>query len=59
MPTATRPNAVTAAPPQGVGTLEVFDAAPKDQVYPDALQTFDNLSRVVDTLFARSTRVVA
>lgn len=44
---------------QGVGTLEVFDAAPEDPLYPAALDTMENLSRVVDNLYARSMKIAA
>ena len=42
---------------QGAGCLEVFDDLPPDGVYPAALATFDNMGRVVDTLFQRSLKV--
>ncbi|KAK9808971.1 hypothetical protein WJX72_007193 [[Myrmecia] bisecta] len=44
---------------QGAGCLEVFDEPMPDAVYPAALDTFDNMSRVVDTLFTRSQKIVA
>lgn len=44
---------------QGAGCLEVFEEAPKEQVYDDALDIMDTLGSVVDTLFARSQNVVA
>lgn len=44
---------------QGAGCLEVFAPAPPDSVYPAALDVMSSLGRVVDTLFARSQRVVA
>lgn len=43
---------------QGAGYLEVFDAAPSDHVYPAALEALDNMSRVIETLFNRSQKVV-
>lgn len=43
---------------QGAGCLEVFEEAAADGVYPAALDTFSNMSRVVDTLFARSQNIV-
>ena len=43
----------------GAGCLEVFTPAPADAVYPAALDVLESLGRVVDTLFARSQRVVA
>lgn len=42
---------------QGVGTLEVFEEAAPDAVYPGALETFDNLARVVESLAARSAKI--
>jgi 26S proteasome regulatory subunit N6 len=44
---------------QGAGCLEVWAAPAGDAVYPGALGVMDSLSRVVDTLWARSTKVVA
>ncbi|KAK9843798.1 hypothetical protein WJX81_006798 [Elliptochloris bilobata] len=44
---------------QGAGCLEVFDEPPPDGVYPAALGTFDNIGRVVDTLFQRSLKVAS
>ena len=38
---------------------QVFDEPDADGVYPAALDTFANMSRVVDTLFARSQKIVA
>ncbi len=35
---------------QGVGTLEVFEEAAPDPIYPGTLETFDNLGRVVESL---------
>jgi len=43
---------------QGSGCLQVFDPATEDIVYPAALKTFDNMQRVVDTLFARSQKII-
>jgi hypothetical protein len=43
---------------QGAGCLEVFESAIPDAVYPAALDTFSNMSRVVDTLFLRSQKIV-
>ncbi len=37
----------------------MFEEAEADGVYPAALETFANMSRVVDTLFARSQKIVA
>lgn len=44
---------------QGVGTLEVFEEAAADAVYPGTLETFDNLARVVESLTARSAKITA
>jgi 26S proteasome subunit RPN6 C-terminal helix domain len=44
---------------QGAGCLEVFDEVPPDMIYPAALETFDNMGRVIDTLFTRSQKIVA
>ena len=44
---------------QGVGTLEVFEAAEPDAIYPGALDTFDNLTRVVESLTARTAKITA
>jgi 26S proteasome regulatory subunit N6 len=44
---------------QGAGCLEVWAAPAGDAVYPGALGVMDSLTRVVDTLWARSTKVVA
>ncbi|GAB4819896.1 hypothetical protein N2152v2_006942 [Parachlorella kessleri] len=43
---------------QGNGTLEIFEEPPPDVVYPAALDTFDNMGRVIDNLFARSQKIV-
>lgn len=44
---------------QGGGCLEVFEERKSDAVYPTALEVFDSMGRVVDTLFARSQKIVA
>jgi 26S proteasome regulatory subunit N6 len=44
---------------QGVGTLEVFEEQGEDPVYPAALETMENMARVVDNLFDRSTKILA
>jgi 26S proteasome regulatory subunit N6 len=44
---------------QGAGCLEVFDEPQPDGLYPAALDTFSNMSRVIDTLFLRSQKIVA
>eukprot|EP01023_Acetabularia_acetabulum_P019942 TRINITY_DN2026_c0_g1_i2.p1 TRINITY_DN2026_c0_g1~~TRINITY_DN2026_c0_g1_i2.p1 ORF type:complete len:421 (-),score=62.42 TRINITY_DN2026_c0_g1_i2:106-1368(-) len=44
---------------QGSGCLEIFDEPKEDLIQSDALEVFDSLGRVVDTLFARSSKIVA
>ena len=44
---------------QGSGCLEVFEDIPESEVYPNALNTFENMSKVVDTLFLRSQKLLA
>ena len=44
---------------QGAGVLDVFEDADADEVYPAALDTMENMSRVVDSLFARSLQIVS
>jgi len=39
---------------QGFGTLEVYQVAGKDSLYPAAIDTINNMGKVVDSLFARS-----
>ncbi|GMH36290.1 hypothetical protein BSKO_04158 [Bryopsis sp. KO-2023] len=44
---------------QGTGCLEVFEEPIEDGVYPAALDTYENMSKVVDILFARSQKIMA
>ena len=44
---------------QGAGVLDVFEDVDVDEVYPAALETMENMSRVVDNLMARSMKIVA
>ena len=44
---------------QGAGCLEVFDELSPDGVYPAVLDTFENVAKVVDTLFLRSQKLMA
>lgn len=44
---------------QGIGVLEIFEEAVQDAVYESALETIDNMGRVVDSLFVRSKKIVA
>lgn len=43
---------------QGEGCLIVFDAMEKDDVYEKAIETIKNMELVVDSLFARSAKIV-
>ncbi len=42
-----------------MGTLEVFESAPADAIYPGTLETFDNLTRVVESLMGRTAKITA
>ncbi|EFN51744.1 hypothetical protein CHLNCDRAFT_56351 [Chlorella variabilis] len=44
---------------QGVGTLEVFEEAAPDPIYPGTLETFDNLTCVVESLAGRTAKITA
>lgn len=44
---------------QGSGCLEVFDDVPVDPVYPTAIDSFESLGRIVDTLSGRSQKIAA
>ncbi|WPT12655.1 26S proteasome non-ATPase regulatory subunit 11-like protein [Picochlorum sp. SENEW3] len=41
------------------GTLEIYDEDAKDDLFPSALSTIDNMSKVVDSLFTRSMKIVS
>ena len=43
---------------QGAGCLEVFEPPAEDAVYPSALKTFENMDRVVESLFSRSQKII-
>ena len=43
---------------QGAGCLEVFEEQKADGVYPTALEVVESMGGVVDTLFARSQKIV-
>lgn len=43
---------------QGNGTLEIFEEPAPDVVYPAALETFENMGRVIDNLFARTQKII-
>lgn len=42
---------------QGAGTLEVFEKALPDKVYAGTLESFDNLTRVVESLMGRTAKI--
>jgi hypothetical protein len=44
---------------QGAGCLLVFDDAPVDPIYDTTVSTISNMSRVVDSLFVKSQKIVA
>ena len=44
---------------QGAGCLLVFDDAPVDPIYDTTVATLANMSRVVDSLFVKSQKIVA
>lgn len=44
---------------QGAGCLIVFDDVPPDSIYPNALDTFANMGKVVDSLFTKSAKIFA
>lgn len=41
------------------GMLEIYDEKSKDILYPSALETIDNMSKVVDSLFDRSSKMIS
>jgi 26S proteasome regulatory subunit N6 len=41
------------------GMLEIYNEKSKDILYPSALETIDNMSKVVDSLFDRSSKMVS
>lgn len=43
---------------QGTGCLEIFDVPPEDKIYPTALEIIKNMGGAVDSLFARSQKLV-
>ena len=43
---------------QGAGCLQVFDEEVADPIYPVSLETYDHMGDVVESLFARSQRIV-
>jgi len=44
---------------QGAGCLEIFDSGESDQLLQLSTDIFQNIGRVVDTLFARTRKIVA
>eukprot|EP01113_Clastostelium_recurvatum_P003298 TRINITY_DN11435_c0_g1_i1.p1 TRINITY_DN11435_c0_g1~~TRINITY_DN11435_c0_g1_i1.p1 ORF type:complete len:413 (-),score=90.82 TRINITY_DN11435_c0_g1_i1:89-1327(-) len=42
---------------QGRGTLVVYDDAPSDRTFPVALETIQTLSKVVDTLYEKASKI--
>lgn len=41
------------------GMLEIYDDEVKDDLYPAAIGTIDNMSKVLDSLFTRSLKIVS
>ena len=54
-----RPRAAGRAGRQGNGCLIVFGDVTPDAMYTAAIQTIGNLDRVVDSLVAKSAKIVA
>lgn len=44
---------------QGAGSLVVFADTEQDDLYPTAIETIENMGKVVDGLFVRSKRIMA
>ena len=44
---------------QGNGCLIVFDDPEPSSLYPDSLQTIENMSKVVDHLYKKSQKIVS
>ncbi|ERN02497.1 hypothetical protein AMTR_s00083p00010170 [Amborella trichopoda] len=44
---------------QGAGCLIIFDNPKPDAIYPATLETISNISKVVDSLYLRSARIMA
>lgn len=44
---------------QGAGSLIIFQKAPDDGVYPAALETITSVSKVIDSLYEKSARIMA
>jgi 26S proteasome regulatory subunit N6 len=44
---------------QGAGCLLVFDDAPEDKIYNASVDTIVNMSKVVDSLYVKSQKIVA
>ncbi|CAN6485471.1 unnamed protein product [Victoria cruziana] len=43
---------------QGAGCLIIFEVPKADAIYPATLETFSNISKVVDSLYLRSARIM-
>jgi 26S proteasome regulatory subunit N6 len=44
---------------QGAGCLIIFDDVKPDGIYPSTLETISNISRVVDSLYSKSAKIMA
>ncbi|CAA0820479.1 26S proteasome non-ATPase regulatory subunit 11 homolog [Striga hermonthica] len=44
---------------QGAGCLIIFDDPKTDEIYPATLETIANMEKVVDSLYARSAKIMA
>ncbi|KAL9682712.1 hypothetical protein QQ045_014518 [Rhodiola kirilowii] len=44
---------------QGAGCLVIFDDPKTDEIYPATLETISNVGKVVDSLYARSAKIIA
>lgn len=43
---------------QGAGCLQVYEEEPEDKIFVSSLDTYEQLGNVVESLFARSQRIV-
>jgi 26S proteasome regulatory subunit N6 len=44
---------------QGAGCLIIFDDVKPDGIYPATLETISNISKVVDSLYLKSAKIMA
>lgn len=44
---------------QGAGCLIIFDDLKSDGIYPSTLETISNISKVVDSLYLKSAKIMA